>query len=354
MIKTSYIIVVLFLTSTAFQKGCTFSQDCSINDHPNDCWPKPTDSSNNQPKKPTNPKMETLCPDLYDQDVCCTDFAIYDQDKKFILLDEALGAAGTGCSICAANLKRFYCHFSCDPNQDSWAKNYTVVDHDDRYKSMHHSLGKVDAHVDYKLLCNIFESCQDINFVSALGASASAQGFFNLQASQGVAQGNLIINWIYEYEPKPPIQPYTVPVNGCSSDFSATCTDEEKTKECKDPQGYALNQSGTCACLNCQKACKATNYSTYLQERTMTTGILWKKVFITLGIVVVQVILSSLYTYFKRKIAKPRRKESMDSMYNVRRYVDAKFPVDEDDDNVSECLSEFNEDQLGMDKVMRG
>jgi len=43
----------------------------------------------------------------------------------------------------------------------------------------------------------------------------------------------------------------------------------------------------------------------------------------------------------------------MDSMYNVRRYVDAKFPVDQDD-NASECLSEFNEDQLGIDKVMRG
>jgi len=96
----------------------------------------------------------------------------------------------------------------------------------------------------------------------------------------------LIINWIYEYAPKPPLVPYTLPVNGCSSDFSATCSDKEKTKGCTDPQGYALS-SPTCACLNCQKACKATDYSTYLQERTMTTGIIWQKVFITLGIVVI-------------------------------------------------------------------
>jgi len=96
----------------------------------------------------------------------------------------------------------------------------------------------------------------------------------------------LIINWIYEYTIKPPLQPYTVDVNACNSDFSSTCTDKEKTVGCKDPQGYELNQSGTCACLNCQKACKATDYSTYLAERTMTTGIDWGKVFITLGVVV--------------------------------------------------------------------
>jgi len=41
----------------------------------------------------------------------------------------------------------------------------------------------------------------------------------------------------------------------------------------------------------------------------------------------------------------------MDSMYNVRRYVDAKFPTDQDDD--FDCPSEFNEEELGMDKVMR-
>jgi len=58
------------------------------------------------------------------------------------------------------------------------------------------------------------------------------------------------------------------------------------------------------------------------------------------------------YTHIsKKKIAKPRRKESMDSMYNVRRYVDAKFPTDQDDD--FDCPSEFNEEELGMDKVMR-
>lgn len=248
--------------------------------------------------------MKTLCPDLYDTDVCCSDYAIADQKSKFILLDEALGAAGTGCSICAANLKRFYCHFSCDPNQDKWATKVSVVDHDDKFPSINHSLGKVDAHVDYKLVCNIFESCQDINFVSALGASASPQGFFNLQASQGVTQGNLIINWIYDYSPVPALQPYTFPVNGCDSDFSATCTDIEG---CTDPQGYALS-TGTCACLNCQKACKATDYSQYLGERTMTTGINWKRIFITLLIVIVQVILSGLYTYFKKKNSKAQKK----------------------------------------------
>jgi len=78
MNKISYIIVVLFLISTSFQKGCAFYQDCSISDSPDTCTPKATDSSNNQPKNYKNEKMKTLCPDLYDQDVCCSDNAIMD------------------------------------------------------------------------------------------------------------------------------------------------------------------------------------------------------------------------------------------------------------------------------------
>jgi len=51
--------------------------------------------------------------------------------------------------------------------------------------------------------------------------------------------------------------------------------------------------------------------------------------------------------YFKKKIAKPRRKESLDSMYNVKKYVESKFPK-ENDDRDSECISEFNDADLGF------
>jgi len=196
---------------------------------------------------------------------------------KFVLLDQALGANSIGCSICAANLKRFYCHFNCDPDQDKWQENPTIlpIDKHPDYPTVLNPILSIDANVDYPNLCEIYQSCSAINFVSSLGASASTQGFFNLQSSQGVAQGNLLINFKYLYEPSPTWKPFTIPVNKCDADFSNTCTDKAKTTGCVDPQGYSLFQSGTCPCLTCQKACKPFDYSNYLEERTLASGFNW-------------------------------------------------------------------------------
>jgi len=134
------------------------------------------------------------------QAICCNKNNMIDMEVKYNLLDQALGTPGIGCSICAANLKRFYCHFNCDPNQDQWASNAFIDNEHPNYPTIDTSILVVDAKINYELTCKIFNTCSAINFVSALGASASPQGFFNLQASQGVSQGNLLMNFKYDYD----------------------------------------------------------------------------------------------------------------------------------------------------------
>jgi len=95
--------------------------------------------------------------------------------NKYGLLDQALGSAGTGCSICAANLKRFYCNFNCDPNQADWMTATSMVN----YQGISYKVLSVNATISYEDTCQIYNTCSNINFVSTLGASASPQGLFN-------------------------------------------------------------------------------------------------------------------------------------------------------------------------------
>ena len=181
----------------------------------------------------------------------------------------------------------------------------------------------VDAAIDYQAACQIFNSCSAINFVSALGASASTEGFFNLQSSQAVSQGNMYINFKYQRKPDPNITPYVIPVNQCSDDFTSDkyC---DAGGQCLDPQGYTLFQSGKCPCLTCQAACKPFDYTNYIQERTITDGFNYWAVLITFGVVVAITIAAALWQVIRRKIKQGAvmRKASMDSEYNVKGYMD--------------------------------
>lgn len=207
------------------------------------------------------------------------------------------------------------------------------------YPDVQGSVLYVDATIDYTAACKIFNSCSAINFISALGASASTQGFFNLQSSQAVSQGNMYINFKYQMIPDPAIVPYVIPVNQCNDDFTSEkyC---DSNGQCYDPQGYALFQSGKCPCLTCESACKPFDYGSYIQERTITTGFNPWAVLITFGVVVAITIAAAVWAFIKKKVKQDivLRKASMDSEYNVKGYMnhDVGDPSDYPDISISE------------------
>jgi hypothetical protein len=51
--------------------------------------------------------------------------------RSFKQIDATFGSGGGGCDFCGANLKRFWCQYTCDPNQADFVSqsgNITVVD----------------------------------------------------------------------------------------------------------------------------------------------------------------------------------------------------------------------------------
>lgn len=42
--------------------------------------------------------------------------------RDFKTIDATFGSDGGGCDICGSNMKRFWCHYTCNPNQSDFLK----------------------------------------------------------------------------------------------------------------------------------------------------------------------------------------------------------------------------------------
>jgi hypothetical protein len=94
-------------------------QDCNVLDKEN-C--KPTPANRTEPFiLQDDPKV--VCKEFIGKESCCTpDQNILIKDN-FDSLDSLFGTKFGGCDICAINLKRFWCYFTCSPNQHEFC-NY--------------------------------------------------------------------------------------------------------------------------------------------------------------------------------------------------------------------------------------
>lgn len=70
---------------------------------------------------------------------------------------------------------------------------------------------------------------------------------------------------------------------------------------------------------------------------------------VTAGVVLIFVLISVIYRVVKEKVVKPRRKDSLDSMYNVKAYVNQCFP--EEDLDRSRDISAIDDDAIGFDNI---
>jgi hypothetical protein len=96
---------------------CTMQQICDDIKSP-DCIPQPANFT--QPQTLIGP--DVICPEYINKTSCCTN----DQNKLLLAnfndLDRIFGSVYGGCDICAINLKRFWCHFTCHPEQHTFCK----------------------------------------------------------------------------------------------------------------------------------------------------------------------------------------------------------------------------------------
>lgn len=259
------IATVLLLSGT--QQKCILRSNCTADDDPN-CMPyitNYTDPVDSAPEKWDFPEdLLGYCPDYENVENCCNVKTMNIVKSKFASLDPTFGHPMVGCSICAANLKRFFCKYNCDPNQETF-----IVPGSSQYVDYQQSpdptdlirVVKSDINVNIATSCSIFESCKSVDFAKALGSMNSYQGFFNTLSSQGITLGNVIMNFSYVAEETSGLK---VPVNNCSMIFPTDV----------DQYNYTLygNQSW-CNCQHCAYNCtNEVDFSMYIKHHGVLDG----------------------------------------------------------------------------------
>ena len=231
---------------------------------------------------PVPDDLKGICPDFENGPRCCDANTLKILKFNFqFLLDPTFGSADQGCSICSANLKRFWCQYNCAPSQSEFTPvssisqyNYTVNPNDpDSWRLVTES----DVYLDINTTCLIFGSCKNVDFAKSLGSMSSYQGLFNVFSANAVTQGNVIMNFKYVSQPGS----LTSLVNNCSQIFDTGF----------DQYNYSLYQGqGWCNCQHCASNCSAVDFSQYIQTRGLMNG--FKVSTLVLTIVIATIIIA--------------------------------------------------------------
>ena len=95
--------------------SCRMKQDCDI--YQSDCIPSEANFTDPVELQGIN----VVCNEYLGKKACCSDSQNILLKKNFESLDSVFGASYGGCDICAINLKRLWCEFTCSPNQHEFS-----------------------------------------------------------------------------------------------------------------------------------------------------------------------------------------------------------------------------------------
>jgi hypothetical protein len=104
-----------YLLNFVYSK-CRMQQLCDVTQP--GCHPEPADYT--EPQILLGP--DVICPEYYNKTACCNNGQNILLKKNFDSLDSVFGSKYGGCDICSINLKRFWCHFTCSPEQHTFSK----------------------------------------------------------------------------------------------------------------------------------------------------------------------------------------------------------------------------------------
>lgn len=254
----------MLLAAVSHQK-CLLRSNCTTED---DCMPYITNYSDpvdSAPQKWDFPEdLRGICPDYENRENCCNNNTVTILKNNFIALDPTFGHPMVGCSICAANLKRFWCKYNCDPDQDKF-----VVPGSSKYMNFQKSpdpedvirVVKTDINLNINSSCSIYESCKSVDFAKALGSMSNYQGFFNTLSSQAITIGHVIMNFSYTTSNETGM---SVPSNNCSKVFTTNF----------DQYNYSLyGDQPWCNCQHCSYNCtEKMDFSLYIKHHGVLDG----------------------------------------------------------------------------------
>ena len=94
---------------------CRMKQDCDITKP--DCIP--TEANFTEPVELQG--INVVCKEYLGKKACCSNDQNILLKNNFDSLDSVFGASYGGCDICAINLKRLWCEFTCSPKQHEFS-----------------------------------------------------------------------------------------------------------------------------------------------------------------------------------------------------------------------------------------
>lgn len=120
MKKFLLIIFTISYVIESIMSKCTMEQTCDVTDPK--CLP---DKANY-----TDPTIlqgnNVVCSEFLGKEACCNDGQNILLSHNFETLGYIFGNEYGGCDICAINLKRLWCEFTCSPNQSDFGKLFFI------------------------------------------------------------------------------------------------------------------------------------------------------------------------------------------------------------------------------------
>ena len=114
-----HILFFTFLLEKIITK-CSIQQNCDVDDPA--CLPIGLDEDKFfEPEILTG--TDVVCLDYLNKKACCNNGQNKVLTKNFQAVDDIFGFQYGGCDLCAINLKRFWCEFSCGINQSDYSNN---------------------------------------------------------------------------------------------------------------------------------------------------------------------------------------------------------------------------------------
>lgn len=115
--RISALLIFLFsVTIKQILSLCSMKQECDIKDPK--CLPDKANYTNPKPLSGS----DIVCKEYLDKDACCSNGQNILLTNNFETLGYIFGNEYGGCDICAINLKRLWCEFTCSPNQSDFGK----------------------------------------------------------------------------------------------------------------------------------------------------------------------------------------------------------------------------------------
>ncbi|CAD8172772.1 unnamed protein product [Paramecium octaurelia] len=203
-----------------------------------------------QARTPLNIGKIPACPFYDDTPVCCRQDNVDQMISNYRSIDATFGQDGGGCDICGANLKRFWCIYTCDPNQTNFIE-YTgranVTDPSNKNRLIEVQL--VSLTTKPQIACEVYSSCSRTSFVNQVSAMQSPGGFFNFLGEQAISQGQQFITFQFSDHNSMIMDDTWM----CNHKSNITTVDDKGVIHYWDQYGYEIKQQ--CGCNTCEDSC---------------------------------------------------------------------------------------------------